>query len=211
KEVCRDLKNSEFSVLVGSPAILTQGLDAGCAGAVLAVGALAPNTACAIERAYSHNNFERAEDLQKRLAGLARVTAASGVGHLKAAMDVIGLYGYLPRSPMPVPPEDERAGIEKAIEEGELVERRKDGRWGEGRVGKERRREVERGGTGHCASTQRLKSIEDRGSRIEDRGSRIEDRGSRIEDRGSRIEDRRSKIEDRRSKIEDRRSKIEDR
>src|SRR5215831_11959249 len=131
KDLFRELKTSEFSVLVGSPAVLTQGLDAGCAGAVLAVGALAPNTACAIERAYNHNNFERAEDIQKRLAGLARVTAASGVGHLKAAMDVIGLYGYLPRSPMPVPTDDERAGIEKAIEESELFEKSEDGRWRE--------------------------------------------------------------------------------
>src|SRR5262249_13125589 len=129
KEVCRDLKNSEFSVLVGSPAILTQGLDAGCAGAVLAVGALAPNTACAIERAYDHNNYDRAEDLQKRLAGLARVTAASGVGHLKAAMDLVGLYGFLPRSPMPAPTDEEIADIEKAIGESELFEKNEDGQW----------------------------------------------------------------------------------
>jgi 4-hydroxy-2-oxoglutarate aldolase len=129
KDLFRELKNNEFSVLVGSPAILTQGLDAGCAGAVLAVGALAPNTACAIERAYNHNNFERAEELQKRLASLARVTAASGIGHLKAAMDVVGLYGYLPRSPMPIPTHEERASIEKAIEESGLFEKTEDGRW----------------------------------------------------------------------------------
>jgi 4-hydroxy-2-oxoglutarate aldolase len=131
KDLFRELKNSEFSVLVGSPAILTQGLDAGCAGAVLAVGALAPNTACAIEHAYNHNNYERAEELQKRLAALARVTAASGIGHLKAAMDVVGLYGYLPRSPMPIPTDEERAGIEKAIEESELFEKGEDGQWRE--------------------------------------------------------------------------------
>jgi 4-hydroxy-2-oxoglutarate aldolase len=129
KDLFRELKNSEFSVLVGSPAILTQGLDAGCAGAVLAVGALAPTTACAILHAYNHNNFELAEELQKRLAGLARVTAASGIGHLKAAMDVVGLYGYLPRSPMPIPTDEELAGIEKAIAECELFEKGEDGRW----------------------------------------------------------------------------------
>ncbi|MGE0127754.1 MAG: dihydrodipicolinate synthase family protein [Blastocatellales bacterium] len=131
KDLFRELKASDFSVLVGSPAILTQGLDAGCAGAVLAVGALAPNTACAISRAYEHNNYERAEELQKRLAGLARVTSASGIGHLKAAMDVVGLYGYLPRSPMPIPTDEERAGIEKAIEESELFEKSGDGQWRE--------------------------------------------------------------------------------
>jgi 4-hydroxy-2-oxoglutarate aldolase len=131
KDLFRELKSGEFSVLVGSPAILTQGLDAGCAGAVLAVGALAPNTACAIWRAYEHNNYERAEELQKRLAGLARVTAASGIGHLKAAMDMVGLYGYLPRSPMPIPTDEERADIEKAIEESGLFEKSEDGLWRE--------------------------------------------------------------------------------
>src|SRR5262249_22649574 len=131
KDLFRELKTSEFSVLVGSPAILTQGLDTGCAGAVLAVGVLAPNTACAITRADDRNNYESAEELQKRLAGLARVTAASGVGHLKAAMDMVGLYGYLPRSPMPIPTDEERADIEKAIEESELFAKGEDGRWRE--------------------------------------------------------------------------------
>jgi 4-hydroxy-2-oxoglutarate aldolase len=131
KDLFRELKNSEFNVLVGSPAILTQGLDAGCVGAVLAVGALAPNTACSIKHAYDRSDHERAEELQKRLAALARVTAASGIGHLKAAMDVVGLYGYLPRSPMPIPTDEERADIEKAIEESELFERDEDGQWRE--------------------------------------------------------------------------------
>jgi 4-hydroxy-2-oxoglutarate aldolase len=131
KDLFRELKNSEFRVLVGSPSILTQGLDAGCAGAVLAVGALAPRTACEIDDAYNHNNYERAEELQKKLAALARVTAASGVGHLKAAMDFVGLYGYLPRSPMPVPIDEERASIEKAIEESGLFDKVEDGRWRE--------------------------------------------------------------------------------
>jgi 4-hydroxy-2-oxoglutarate aldolase len=129
KDLFRELKNSEFNVLVGSPMILTQALDAGCAGAVLAVAVIAPNTACAIARAYDHNNYDRAEELQKRLAGLARVTAASGVGHLKAAMDLVGLYGFLPRSPMPAPTDEEIADIEKAIEESELFEKNEDGQW----------------------------------------------------------------------------------
>ena len=131
KDLFRELKNSEFSVLVGSPAILTQGLDAGCAGAVLAVGALAPNTACSIKYAYNRSDHDQAQEMQKRLAALARVTAANGIGHLKAAMDVVGLYGYLPRSPMPRPTDEERAGIEKAIEESELFEKGEDGQWRE--------------------------------------------------------------------------------
>jgi 4-hydroxy-2-oxoglutarate aldolase len=131
KELFRELRTNDFNVLVGSPAILCQAFEAGCTGAVLAVSAIAPHTACEIERAYRHSNFERAEELQKQLAALARVTAASGIGHLKAAMDVVGLYGFLPRSPMPVPTEEERAEIEQAIEESGLFEKNEDGQWRE--------------------------------------------------------------------------------
>jgi 4-hydroxy-2-oxoglutarate aldolase len=129
KELFRELRTGDFSVLVGSPAILCEGLEIGCTGAVLAVGALAPNTACAVEHAYRHSNHERADELQKKLAALARVTAASGIGHLKAAMDAVGLYGFLPRSPMPVPTDEERAEIERAIEESGLFEQNEDGQW----------------------------------------------------------------------------------
>jgi 4-hydroxy-2-oxoglutarate aldolase len=132
KELFRELKpSSDFNVLVGSPAIMCQGMEAGCSGAVLAVGALAPKTACAIEQAHRQGEAERAEALQKKLAALARVTAASGVGHLKAAMDFAGLYGFLPRSPMPVPTDEERAEIERAIAESELFEKGDDGKWTE--------------------------------------------------------------------------------
>ena len=131
KQLFAELKTKEFDVLVGSPAILCQGLEAGCAGAVLAVGALAPRTACAIDEAYRHGSLDRANELQKKLAGLARVTAASGVGHLKAAMDFAGMYGFLPRSPMPVPNEAELKDIETAIEESGLFEKGADGKWSE--------------------------------------------------------------------------------
>ncbi len=131
KQLFRDLNSPEFSVLVGSPAILCQGLEAGCSGAVLAVGSLAPHTACRIEQAYRRGEREQADQIQKRLAALARVTAASGVGHLKAALDFTGRYGFLPRSPMPIPSEAELADIEKAIEESGLFERTADGKWEE--------------------------------------------------------------------------------
>jgi 4-hydroxy-2-oxoglutarate aldolase len=131
KDLFRELKTSDFSVLIGGPSIFTQGLDAGGTGAVFAIAALAPNACLAIEHAYRHTNFERAEDLQNRLSKLARVTAANGVGHLKAAMDLVGLYGFMPRSPMPVPTDAEQAEIEKAIEESDFFEKRDDGKWEE--------------------------------------------------------------------------------
>jgi Dihydrodipicolinate synthase/N-acetylneuraminate lyase len=118
-------------VLVGSPAILHEALETGCSGAVLAVGCLAPNASCAVRQAWHEGRYEDAKDLQSRLAKLARVTAANGVGHLKAAMDLVGLYGYLSRSPMPNPTDEERKEIAAAIAESELFEQNEAGIWTE--------------------------------------------------------------------------------
>ncbi len=129
KDLFRELKTSEFSVLIGGPSIFTQGLELGAAGAVFAIAPLAPNACVAVEHAYQHGNSEHAEDLQNRLTRLARVTAGSGVGHLKAAMDLVGLYGFLPRSPLPAPTDSERVEIENAIAESGFFEKGENGHW----------------------------------------------------------------------------------
>lgn len=127
KDIFRDLRSRDFEVMLGSPNILTEGLEAGASGAVLAVGSLAPNACVAAEHAFRHGNFERAEALQKQLAELARVTAGGGVGRLKAALDMVGLYGFLPRSPLPTPSDAEREEIARAIAESGLFEKSEDG------------------------------------------------------------------------------------
>ena len=87
---------------------------------------LAPRAAVAVEQAYRLGYHERAAELQKALAGLARKTTSGGVGGLKYAMDQVGLYGFLPRSPLPAPTDDEKTDIDKAIEECGFFERSED-------------------------------------------------------------------------------------
>ncbi len=122
-DLFRELSGQEFSVLVGAPSILTQALEAGATGAVLAVASIAPRVCVEIERAWRQGDHQRARRLQERLTALARITATSGVGHLKAAMDAVGLYGYLPRSPLPVPADEECEQIERALAASEFFER----------------------------------------------------------------------------------------
>jgi len=93
------------------------------------VAPLAPYACVAIDHAYQHGNYEYANDLQARLTKLARVTSASGVGHLKAALDMVGLYGFLPRSPLPGPSEAERKEIENAIAECGFFRKSEQGQW----------------------------------------------------------------------------------
>jgi 4-hydroxy-2-oxoglutarate aldolase len=129
KDLFRELNSTDFNVLVGSPAILHEALEVGCSGAVLAVGCLAPNTSCAVRRAWQEGDYEKTKDLQGRLAKLARATTANGVGHLKAALDLTGYYGFLSRSPLPNPTDEERKEIAEAIAESELFEKNEEGIW----------------------------------------------------------------------------------
>ena len=129
KDLFRELKTSEFNVLVGSPAILHQALETGCSGAVLAIGCLAPNTSCAVRRYWQEGKYEKANELQTKLAKLARFTTANGVGHLKAALDLTGYYGFMSRSPLPNPTDEERKEIADANAESELFEKNEEGIW----------------------------------------------------------------------------------
>jgi 4-hydroxy-2-oxoglutarate aldolase len=127
KDTFRELKTTDFNVLVGAPTILYQALEAGAAGAVLAVAAIAPRACLELERAWRYSDHQRATVLQERLSALARMTTAGGVGHIKAAMDLVGLYGYLPRSPLPAPTEEERGQIEQAIAASGFFTKSEDG------------------------------------------------------------------------------------
>jgi 4-hydroxy-2-oxoglutarate aldolase len=117
KQTFRALGSQPFKVLVGAPTILYQAYEEGASGSVLAVAAIAPRACLALERAWRYGDSERALGLQERLATFSRKTTVNGIGHLKAAMDFVGLYGYLPRSPLPSPTPSERAEIEQAIAE----------------------------------------------------------------------------------------------
>jgi 4-hydroxy-2-oxoglutarate aldolase len=122
KDVYRELNGREFDVMIGAPSILMQAYELGATGGILAVAALAPRAAVAVDEAWRNGNHARAQALQDRLAALARRTTGGGVGGLKAAMDRVGLYGYLPRSPLPAPSEEEKAEIENAIAESGFFE-----------------------------------------------------------------------------------------
>ncbi|MFN0119888.1 MAG: dihydrodipicolinate synthase family protein [Blastocatellia bacterium] len=130
-DLFRELGSREFNVMVGSPVIMHQALSGGAAGAILAVGAVAPRACTALMKAYKWGETERATALQARLAALAKVVGVPGIGHLKTAMDFTGLYGFLPRSPLPVPSDEEREQIRQAIADSGFYEQREDGVWAE--------------------------------------------------------------------------------
>ena len=126
-DLFRVVNTEEFSVLVGAPAILKQAFEAGASGGVLAVAGVAPNACVALESACRSGASGRTDALQDRLARLSRRTTVNGIGYLKAALDLLGLYGYLPRSPLVPPTTEEKVEIEEAIAESGFFERAMDG------------------------------------------------------------------------------------
>jgi 4-hydroxy-2-oxoglutarate aldolase len=127
RDLFRELNTQEFNVLVGAPMILTEALGEGAAGSILAISCVAPNACVEVDRAWRRGDHEYASRLQQRLANLTRRVTSGGVGHIKAALDLTGLYGFLPRSPLPAPTQAEREEIQKAIEESGFFEKAVDG------------------------------------------------------------------------------------
>jgi 4-hydroxy-2-oxoglutarate aldolase len=90
-----------FQVLAGSAGFLYPALCLGAVGGVLALANIAPQECCDILNLYTFGKHEDARDLQLRMiAPNGAVTARFGVPGLKAAMEMVGMVGGSPRSPL---------------------------------------------------------------------------------------------------------------
>jgi 4-hydroxy-2-oxoglutarate aldolase len=92
---------ADFTVLAGSATTFFQALCAGCDGAILALAALLPEACITLGSLVRENRIDEARALQQRLMPIARSVGGSyGVPGLKAALDLIGYNGGLPRPPL---------------------------------------------------------------------------------------------------------------
>jgi len=90
-----------FTVLAGSATTYFHALCAGCDGAVLALAALVPDACVRLRTLVLEGKIESARALHRQLVPLARsVGSLHGVPGLKAALNIIGLSGGLPRPPL---------------------------------------------------------------------------------------------------------------
>jgi len=91
----------DFQVLAGSAGFLYPALCVGAVGGVLALANIAPQQCCDILTRFQQGQHAEAKQLQLQMIAPNRaVTAGLGVPGLKAAMEMVGLYGGAPRSPM---------------------------------------------------------------------------------------------------------------
>jgi 4-hydroxy-2-oxoglutarate aldolase len=91
----------EFRVLVGAPSIFYDALCEGAVGAVLGVANYAPSLCVGLYQAFLHRQAEEARILQQRLAPLGqKINLPYGVAGIKAALDLCGSHGGIPRLPL---------------------------------------------------------------------------------------------------------------
>lgn len=116
------LAREDFAVLTGNGTVFYDGLRAGACGGILAVGCAAPALCLAIFTAVKSGEMDLAARLQATLSPLAAaVTTRFGIGGLKAALEIRGYVGGLPRPPLQPPDTAAREEIRRCLEEADSV------------------------------------------------------------------------------------------
>jgi dihydrodipicolinate synthase/N-acetylneuraminate lyase len=112
----------DFAVLIGNGTVLSEALQAGARGGILAVGCAVPRLCIEIYEAVEAGDIDRAKVLQDKLTPLARaVTKTYGIGGLKTAMDMAGFVGGSVRAPLQRPDEAAAAEIAQLLDQAKQV------------------------------------------------------------------------------------------
>jgi len=111
-----------FALLAGSAGFLLPALAVGADGGVLALSNIAPSVCLEIYRLAKAGAWAEARALQNRVVRANRaVTRGWGVPALKAAMEMIGLVGGLPRPPLRPFPDELKDELRLILDEAGLM------------------------------------------------------------------------------------------
>ena len=104
-----------FQVLVGNGALLLPALEAGAVGGILGVANLMPGACTTIASAHAAGETGQAREVQGQVAPVhIGIIGGMGVPGVKAALDLLGYRGGVPRPPLrplPAPLQDELEAI----------------------------------------------------------------------------------------------------
>ena len=90
-----------FQVLTGNGSVLYPALGIGAVGGIVAVGLMAADQAANISVAFQAGRLEEAERLQEQIAPVNQsIVGGMGVPGIKAALDLLGFSGGVPRPPL---------------------------------------------------------------------------------------------------------------
>jgi 4-hydroxy-2-oxoglutarate aldolase len=108
--------DADFNVLSGSSSTFYPSLHIGARGGIISLGNVLPDKVAELYQAWVNGEMDKAQDLHFRLGRLTSAVSGSyGVSGVKAAMNIVGLKGDEPRSPMPKAPADEVEKIYNAM------------------------------------------------------------------------------------------------
>ena len=111
-----------FHVLVGAAAALLPSLAIGSAGGILALAAVATRELVEVYTLARDGRWEEAKELAARVMRADRgVVSRYGIGGLKAALDLQGLYGGPCRAPLPTPDGDGIEDIKESLASAGLL------------------------------------------------------------------------------------------
>ena len=117
-QIADTIRNSpaDFSVFAGSASFLLTSLVLGATGGTLALANIFPNECARLQKLFEDGKLKEARDLQMNLIDSNNaVTARWGIPGLKAAMEMIGLYGGDPRPPLLPLKEADREELRKIL------------------------------------------------------------------------------------------------
>ena len=116
-EILRDVPE-DFAVFAGSASFLMPALVMGAKGGTLASANVAPDLCVRIYELANQGKYDEARTIQKSILKLnSLVTARYGVAGLKAALDMIGYFGGLPRKPLLPVGDKEKEEIRATLKE----------------------------------------------------------------------------------------------
>ncbi len=117
------LTAKSFHVQVGAAAALLPGLSIGASGGVLPLAAIAAREFCEVHGLARAGRWEEAKELAARMMLADRgVSGRHGIGGLKAALDLQGLYGGPCRPPLGTPDGDAIEDIREILASAGLFE-----------------------------------------------------------------------------------------
>ena len=112
----------DFNVIAGTASILYTGLCLGASGGILAAANILPNECVDVYNYYKDGKQKEALEAQNKLLAVNKaITATFGVAGLKKAMDWLGYYGGLPRSPLQSLTESEEKKLRQILIEENLL------------------------------------------------------------------------------------------
>ncbi|MDX9916920.1 MAG: 4-hydroxy-tetrahydrodipicolinate synthase [Gudongella sp.] len=114
-EIVRDT-DEDFVVFAGNAGYLLPALTIGARGATVALGNILPNECCKVVSLFQEGKLEEAKELQVKLVEINfLVTGGMGVPALKAAMNMLGYEGGIPRRPLRPLSDDKREVVKAAL------------------------------------------------------------------------------------------------